>query len=308
MTGLNDKDTLDLDLLAYADGRLDDDAPALARIEARLAAVPELAARMRAYRAQTTALREAYDGRAEEAVPEHLVAVLDGRRAGAPRRLYAAAAVMLLTLAAGAAGWAIGRGEAPRDTQPQAFMDGSFQDMLAAPGTIAMRDTAAEPLDWLSGKIALTLHAPDLSELGYVITDKRAVSDGTREMVRLTYGNGEGKTVSLFLRPRWSEHDEGVTVSTVDGLSVARWRDGPLSSAIAADLPATETAAIAERVRAALRDPAVVRPAVEPDIRPVRDSGPAVADGPVPQAPEGTAPDVPAPILPDLSSSQTMTN
>jgi len=293
---------LDLEMLAYIDGRLDDDPGQKSNVERKLAASPELAARIQAYRAQTEALREAYGGRIHEPVPEQLLAVLDRPRTNRASSMAAIAAVVLLTVGAGAAGWMLGRGETAPERPKRAFLQGSHKDFVnSTPGSRVVGTGKAEPLNWLSEEIFFTLQVPDLSDIGYTIIDKRTVNDGEREMVRLTYRGTDGRSFSLFLRPRWSQRNEDVTVSSEDDVSFAYWRDGPLASAIVAELPSGETASIARRIRGALRDPAISQPIMEANPAVKKNSGPAVADGPVPQTPEQLSPDSPSPILPDIN-------
>lgn len=64
----------DRTLMAYADGQLD--AAEAARVEAAVAADPALASALAAHRALAGALREAYAPVLDEAVPEHLQALL----------------------------------------------------------------------------------------------------------------------------------------------------------------------------------------------------------------------------------------
>ncbi|MDP2619698.1 MAG: hypothetical protein Q8P46_05915 [Hyphomicrobiales bacterium] len=293
---------LDLDVLAYIDGRLDDDPGQKSKVERKIAASPELAARIQAYRAQTEALREAYGGRINEPVPEHLLAVLDRPRMSRARGMAAIAAVVLLTVGAGAAGWMFGRGETAPEPPNRAFLQGSYKDFVnSTSGSRVVQPGNAEPIDWLSEEIFFTLQVPDLSDIGYTIIDKRTVNDGEREMVRLTYRRTDGRSFSLFLRPRSSRRNEDVTVSSENDVSTAYWRDGPLASAIVAELPTDETASIARRIRSSLHDPTISQPIMEAAPRVKKGFGPAVADGPVPQTPEQLSPDSPSPILPDIN-------
>lgn len=260
----------ELDVLAYADGLLDDNPVLKDKVEEWLHASPELAARMRVYRAQSEALREAYGGRVHEPVPDRLLAALEAQPRWRWRDAARAAALVLLIVVTSVSGWLLGRSD--RGVQwtaqwsAQDFLTQSYQEYIgmAVDGRILPAERV-EPLNWLSEEISLTLRAPDLTELGYAIVDKRTVSDGEHQMVRLVYAHRDGRSFSLFLRPRWDERQRQLHVATENDISLAYWLEGPLASAIASQLSPDETLAIAESVRGALLDPDVSQPTMHSD-------------------------------------------
>jgi anti-sigma factor RsiW len=105
---MSEEPVTDAELQAYVDGRLPSAREPAVR--AWLAAQPEAARRIVAYRAQADALRQALDGIAEEPVP----ALLDLRLQVSRRTRWAglrpaasAACAAALLLAGGAGGWAL---------------------------------------------------------------------------------------------------------------------------------------------------------------------------------------------------------
>jgi len=100
-----DRKPSELDLLAYADGFLDDDPGRKAEIERYLAEDPETAARLRDYAAQNEEIRAAFAHRLEEAVPERHHRLFDEPPRRSPHGLVQAAAAVVAVLCAGLVGW-----------------------------------------------------------------------------------------------------------------------------------------------------------------------------------------------------------
>lgn len=256
-----DRNLEELDILAYGDGLFDGNPAAKGEFEKRLYARPEQAERARAYRSQTDALRAAYDHRVREPVPEQLSAVLRRPAEQQFRRFAAMAAVGLLALAGAALGWTLGREDA--EGFAGKFVERSY-DIYVSSSQKVEEKAVVEPLSWLSEEISLALRAPDLSESGYSIVDKYTVSDAEGQMVHLIYATPDGKSFSLFLRPRWVERKRGLQVATERDVSIAYWLEGPLASAIASRLPPEETLAIAKTVQGELLNQNVSQPVMHP--------------------------------------------
>lgn len=274
MTGRHDPGMdADIELLAYADGFLDNEPERRADVERRVNASPELAARVEAYRAQSAALRRAYGYRAQEPVPEHLMAMLDAPPLRPRRAALAAAAVITLTVGAGLFGWMLGSGALSGGGED--FLARSYDNYVAdayesGPGARRLvKADKAEPLNWLSQKLSLTLRAPDLTAQGYSIVDTRTVEGGSRDdMLRLTYSSDDGRSFSLFLYPRWQESQREIRMAREGDVSLAYWLEGPLASVIASRLPPGEIRAVSEAVRRSLNDPEATRPELGPAKQP----------------------------------------
>jgi anti-sigma factor RsiW len=251
----------EFDLLAYADGLLDADAARKARVEKRLLSRPENVARVQAFRAQTEALRRAYDENLLEPVPERLLNVLttDPERRG--RHLARAAALVLAIAVASTSGWLIGRSDHGTQWSSQRFLQQSYKQYVDSSISAQVEPTGiSEPLGWLSEEVSLTLRLPDIAHLGYRVVDKRTVNDGRDQMVRIVYAATDGRSFSLFLRPRWDERRHQLQVQTERDVSLAYWLDGPVASAIASTLPPAEIRVIAEAIRGVLLDRNATRP------------------------------------------------
>ena len=108
--------------------------------------------------------------------------------------------------------------------------------------------------EWLSQEKSLRIRLPDLSAFGYRLVSRSNLEiDGTQTL-RLDYQDDKGRAFNLFLRPRWNYADTDIRVTQEDGIAFASWLDGPLSSAIATQLPKPEALAIATMIRRALHE------------------------------------------------------
>jgi len=249
-------DVTELDLIAYADGLLDRDPRRKSEVDARLASRPDDAARVRAYRAQSEALRAHYGPRVAEPIPARLRAVLE---TDVPRRRpwLRPAAFAGWTLAAVVSGWIAAEWRAPSETLARGFLEQSYVDYANTLSANAPRggpaDAAAQaeavPLTWQSNDLALTLQAPELSNLGFQLTEKRSVGIAGDRIVRLIYAASDGRSFSMFLRPRWEETTPEVQLVREGDVLLAYWLEGPLASAVVTRLPEEEALALAEAVR-----------------------------------------------------------
>lgn len=264
----------DAELVALADGQLDRDPLYRIRLERAISRSPVLARRARVFRDQTDALRRAYDSRLTEPVPARLLATLERKRPFEDgRRAILAAAVIVLAVGAGSAGWLAGKWQSARDNwmlDAVAATDFSrIRPAVAGSSHAGSIPTQITIPDWLESELTFKLHAPDLSQLGYELVAQKNVDVAGMHVLRLDYRAADGRVFNLFLRPRWDGHDSGFQVSEEDGVAFASWKEGPLSSAIAARLSRAETVAIAEAVRRALhmevpeRQPSYAQPIAE---------------------------------------------
>lgn len=296
-------DTDDLDLLALADGLLDDDPVRKAELEQAVARCPRASARLADYRAQTAALRAAYAGVLAEPVPDRLYAVVEraGRSRARPALQRAVAAVLIVAAAVG--GWMVGQdGD---DPARQALLDESYRqfafggtDGMVAAADVAMN--AAEPaISWIDEDVAIRLSAPDLSSEGFTLVEKRGLRRSGDQIVALDYASADGRSFSLFLAPRWANRPGPIVEDERDGVTLTYWHDGPLASSIATELPRDEARHLAQTVRRAMRDettapPPSLRPNLSPDPSP---PGGVMADSTAtrPDAAAADADAVPAP-------------
>ncbi|MFW5641383.1 MAG: hypothetical protein ACOCY0_01325 [Roseicyclus sp.] len=273
----------DLDLLALADGFLDDDPSRKAEIEAAIARDPAAASRLSDYRAQTAALRAAHAGVLAAPVPERLRAVLEETGGAGARPVLRRAAAGVMVVAAGLGGWLIGQEE--DDPARHALLEESYrQFVLRGPEMPLPGDAGGAPeraISWIDDEMAIRLSAPDLSSEGFSLVGKRGVSDSGGQLVALDYRAPDGRAFSLFIAPRWTDDPGPIVDRERDGVALAYWHDGPLAASLAAHLPSAEARDLAEAVRRAMRDETTAPPPVlQPEFRPLPSpSGDVMADG-----------------------------
>lgn len=266
----------ELDLLALADGFLDDDPARKAEVEAAIARDPQAASRLSDYRAQTSALRAAYAGAIAEPVPERLLAVVDSAERARERPVLRRAAAGLMIVSAGLGGWFVGYdGD---DPARRALLDESYRHyVLQGPDQSAAvsAGTALErAIGWVDDEVAIRLSAPDLTGEGFSLVGKRSVRDSGDQLVALDYRSGDGRAFSLFIAPRWTDSPGPIVDRERDGVALAYWHDGPLAASIATQLPQAEARALAEAVRRAMRDDTAAPPGgIEPEFRPLPGEG-----------------------------------
>lgn len=204
------------DLHAYADGQLS--GPRRAAVEAYLAAYPEAAARIAAWRRDTAELHGALDGVLNEPVPP--AALPPGLRAGAGGRASRAGLGWPMALAASLASLVIG---GAGGWLAHARLDaGAFAPLAALPPAERFAREAlashvvyapevrhpvevpasdeAHLLAWLSKRLGAPLQAPDLRAQGFhLIGGRLGVAEGGPTAI-LMYEADDGTRLSLQLR------------------------------------------------------------------------------------------------------------
>lgn len=252
--------TSTLDLLALADGRLDHEPLHKRAVESAAARNPAIAARLRDYRAQTRALRAAYDPILTEPIPERLNAIVqefgdDIERRARNRPLLRLAAGLAIAVIAGGVGWHVGRDDTPFGIEwmAEAVTPMQVPALAAAMGANARRDSGIVPLpQWFAQRAKVHLIAPDLRPLGFALIGRAKVDIGGHRGLRLDYQAADGKVVNLFLRPRWRERHAGPAVSERDGVTITAWMEGPLATAVAGRMSRAQSMAVAREVSRAL--------------------------------------------------------
>ncbi len=265
---MTEKTIEDLDLHAYVDGLLDDDPGRKAAVEAYLRHSPEAMHRVEDFKTQNAALQKAFGPRIADPVPQRLYDALDVPPRQRSQRVALRAAAMTAALfAAGLTGWMAGLG-VNQDRMISKAVDQSYQQFAAAPSADTPKPApgigAFQAVDprMATGETSIGLHAPDLSQAGYRLTQERQVSTSGTDMVRLDYDAAGAAGMahsasstrehgfSLFLAPRWSPDPDGVKAAERDGVSIVYWLEGPYISTLVTRMPQAE----AERTAAAVRE------------------------------------------------------
>ncbi len=288
----------ELDLLAYADGLLNQDPERKARVEAYLRAAPEAAERVDAYAAQTRSLRAAYGPRAGEPVPDRLQDVLNPPAARSRMRLTGlrAAAVLALSAAAGATGWYIGQVSGPESLVGEPRLPSVLRKVVsdehAGLRTLPVSADNLAPggvLRWNADGVGLSLSLPDLSPMGYDLSARRNVTQAGAQVVALSYESRDGAKLRLVVAPASSGQSRVIAVSEENGTQIAHWSQGPLAFAVQSEDSGRELAALARDIRATIgrESPMRHREPRPPEFQLAPSKVEVRADAISPQTPDG---------------------
>ena len=235
-------ETIEADLHAYADGRLD--AQARAAVETYLADNPAAAEAVAAWQKQNDRLRALYGPAADEPVPPRLAVHRIARqsRNDIARRGRMAAAAILLLAAGAAAGW-YGRGTLAPNT--------STETALAAEAMTAHRLYSSEvvhPVEvragekdhlrtWLSRRLARPLAIPDLAADGLTLVGGRLLPAANGPAAQVMYEDEAGRRVTLYIVPVQDGRETSFRHAALDPFEAFVWSGETIACALVGDLP-----------------------------------------------------------------------
>lgn len=230
----------DEDLHAFVDGVLP--AARRAAVEAWLAATPDDAARVAAYRQQKEGLSALFDPVLGEPVPARLApdAVRGGRRRVGVWLGRAAAAVLLAGAGFGG-GWFASEAEFPRLPTLRA---------LASEGVSAHRVYTVEvrhPVEvdasrqqhlvtWLSKRMGREIQAPDLSGHGFKLVGGRLLHADNQPACQFMYETDDGERLTLYIRINPDSRETAFRIVEQDGLTAHYWLHGALAFAVIGEI------------------------------------------------------------------------
>ncbi len=196
---------LDSDIQAYVDGRLDGEARRM--VDAYLSARPELAAEIAAWQADAQQLRAALGGPLPANPALDPTVIRRRLRERARRRLAFAAALLLAVGLGGLAGWHARGLAAP----PPAYMHDALQAyrMIAVERIMPADLVARHPGDlqgWLDRRFAGAPRLPDLAGAGFRPTSARLLNTDQGPAAMVLYQDGDGRSVSFYIRPPGPSH------------------------------------------------------------------------------------------------------
>lgn len=240
----NDTVTED-DLHAFVDGVLSPDR--LPAVEAWLAANPEAAGEVAAWKAQNEGIRALF---AMPEAPPQDPAAQPGEAARRPRRtlrlspaMAALAASVLLTIGGAAGAYLSGYRQAPA---PQAGILGDLPHASRANYTVYASEVRhpvevrAEEEDhlvtWLSRRLGSSIVAPDLGGLGFSLVGGRLVSFAGGPGALLMYEDAQGRRVTLLAGRNESNTQTGFLFDRAGDVSTFYWIDRSLGYAISGAL------------------------------------------------------------------------
>ncbi len=244
------------ELHAFVDGQLD---PARRReVEAYLAADPDAANRVGAYRRQKHALRALLAPVLDEPLPRGLAPPRQ-RRPLVHVAWAAAAAVMLIV--GGLAGWSL-RGMEPPDTamaeravaDQAAIAHAVFTPQRRHPVEVGAKEEA-HLVKWLSNVLGAPLRAPHLGDLGYALVGGRLLSAPSGPAAQFMYENPAKQRLTLYVvRDADRKGETAFRFTAQKGVSVFTWMDGPLGYALAAEIPKPALFEVAQAVHRQLEN------------------------------------------------------
>jgi len=242
---------LEDDLHAFVDGVLDPRRSA--EVAAYLADRPDEADRVRAYRAQNTALRALFDHVLEEPIPAALMV----RRRVRPWRTVALAASVLF--AGVAVGW-IARGAfvPPLQQTPSLAHSAAIAHAVYAPEVRHPVEVGADQeehlVKWLSKRLGTELRAPKLGRLGYNLVGGRLLSGPQGPGAQFMYQDAAGKRLTLYVSAQKDNAgDTAFRFSQEGGISVFYWIDQNYGYALSGEIKRESLLAVATAVYQQLR-------------------------------------------------------
>jgi len=255
------------DLHAYVDGLLP--LARQAEIEAWLAARPEEAARVNAYRSQNLALRQLFDPVLDEAVPPSIG--LPGRQAWWRGAAGRCAAGVLIALLGGVAGWSLRGNAMPEGTaRPDRVQLAKMEPAAGLARQAAIAHAVYSPelrhpvevgakqedhlVAWLSKRLGRPVHPPHLGKLGYDLIGGRLLPGQSGPVAQFMYQDTAGKRLTLYVSTeQGASADTGFRFAQEGKVGVFYWIDGDFGYALSAGASRGELAALATAVYAQLK-------------------------------------------------------
>jgi anti-sigma factor RsiW len=228
----------DSELQAYADGRLGEERSRA--VEAWLAARPDDAERIDAYRRLGEELRRAYDPVLDEPLPSWL----GGARLPLPRwhGFARIAGYIAVGIALGAlAGWQL------HGSRPSAAARGDGAAAMAHRAAVAHAvyspevrhpvevgaDQEAHLVAWLSKRLGTQLRAPKLEAVGYSLVGGRLLPGESGPVAHFMYQCNQGTRVTLYVRTDLSGNRETAFRYAREGnVGVFYWVDSKVGYAV----------------------------------------------------------------------------
>jgi anti-sigma factor RsiW len=246
---------IEAELLAYVDGQLPE--ARRADVETWLAARPDEAERIAAYRGQDEALRGLFNPVLDEPVPGRLLRV--PRRTARWRPYALAAGFMALGLGVGAlAGWQLHAMRAPVMGPSMAFArnaavaHATYSPEVRHPVEVGA-DQEAHLVAWLSKRLGTSLRVPKLDASGFNLVGGRLLpgdakpAGGPSPVAQFMYQTQSGRRLTLYVRTEVANNRETAFRYALEGnVGVFYWIDRNVGYALSsADLSREELLAVA---------------------------------------------------------------
>lgn len=245
------------DLLAHADGRLDD--ARRREVEAWLEANPDRAAEVQGWRQQNEAIAALFGVPPEAAPPR-----LDPHRIAADRRrrmvawpLLAAAAVLVLAIGTGI-GWISRDWLHPPETAAETLIASAIgaHELYVRENRHAVEVGGGEAehlFTWLSNRIERQIATPDLATEGFELVGGRLLPGGYETVTagpaaQLMYQNAAAQRVTVYITAADPSLGKAYRFENHDALGAFYWSDDRITCTVVGDLPEDEMKAVARKV------------------------------------------------------------
>ncbi|WP_180902478.1 anti-sigma factor family protein [Martelella soudanensis] len=241
----------ELDLLAFADGLLEDDPERKAAVESFLDSNPTAREFVEEVRRQNDLLRQVCLNHKVEPVPAHLRAAVWNRQARTGASLARAASLAAALAGAGLLGYFYDEFRPHRATLPTAFMNAvTLSENSISPHPVS---TVTAQAGSLENRLWLAFPAPDLSSEGYRLVSRVEPTTPQDGVVRLTYQGANGKTLKIFMQPS-QDMVRSRTEVNKSGDTIAHFMSvGPMTVALTTDAEDLDADRIANTVEASIR-------------------------------------------------------
>lgn len=256
MTRRAPDDVREEDLLRYVDDSLTPQRRAA--VKAHLDTHPDVAARVAADLAQRDRMRAAFTRLSQASMPAaiDLGSVRAKRRRNRTATLKRAAAVLLIALSGGIAGWMLKPGTAPLTPPMQQFLSEALNAHrtyvveVAHPVEVTA-DRQAHLSTWLTKRLGRPIRMPDLRAAGLDLVGGRLLPSSDGPAAQLMYEKRDGERVTLYLRAENAGEVQFRLAETLDGAAFY-WSDRTFAYAIAGPFDADRLLDIAHLVQAQL--------------------------------------------------------
>jgi anti-sigma factor RsiW len=239
----------ELDLHAFVDERLP--PPRRAEVEAYLAAHPQEATRLQAYREQGTALHALFDPVLGEAIP---AAMLYARqRPPWQRWLTHGVAAALYVLVGITVGWWLHGVQLREVNVPESLVEqAASAHAVYAPEkrhpVEVTSDQEAHLVKWLSKRLGAPVHAPNLSAFGYQLVGGRLLPAPNGAAAQFMFEGAQGNRLTLYVVQNAAGGDTAFRFARNGDIRLFYWIEGPLGYALVGKLERAQLLQIATAV------------------------------------------------------------
>jgi anti-sigma factor RsiW len=221
----NNSPVTEEELHAYVDGEL----PLERReaVEAWLAAQPDAAAQVAAWRTQADSVRARYGSIVGEPVPARLAIERIMRRRRSWTAIAAAATVAAFVIG-GAAGWLARGASAAAPSEMEMFANEAMSAHRLYIGEvrhpIEVKADEKHLLPWLSRRVGTTLRAPDLKAFDLNLLGGRLLPGINGPAALFMYESGSGERVTIFVA-KTTEPRTSFRYKVSDSFGALRWSE-----------------------------------------------------------------------------------